>query len=85
MIVDWLLGLFQTVVGSIGDTLPSTDADPFQYVTTVLDNLGGLNYFLPISETFTVVVGVMVVFPLFAGVSLVLWVLAFLRGGSARG
>jgi hypothetical protein len=86
VILDALFGFLDGLVRFITAPLPSADSLPFvSNLALVLDNLGALNYFLPIAETFAVVVGVLLVFPLFMGVSLTLWVFAQLRGSSARG
>lgn len=73
--LTWLIGLFP-------------GADGFSYIghlETTLANLGALNYFLPIAETFTVVVAVFALFPVFLGVTLALWIAAQLRGSSSIG
>jgi hypothetical protein len=85
VIVDTLLGAFQTVVLWAVSGLPSAgDAGPFAGWNLVISNLGAMNYFLPIAELFAFVIGISVVFPALAGVTLLVWLVTFLRGGSAR-
>lgn len=83
MITDALLDLLEGLVAWIAGMLP-TD--------TVLgeQNLGfqifsGANYFFPVAELGTVLLGIMALGVPMAGVSLVLWLLVgVLRGGSAK-
>lgn len=86
MIVDWILDWFVTALNWLVGLFPEDTALGWvSYVETVLDNLGALNYFLPIAETFALVVGVFALFPVFLGVTLSLWVVAQLRGSSSNG
>lgn len=85
MIVDWLLDLLQAVLNFALSPLPSWSFDLQSKVNTIADNLGALNYFLPISETVGLVVTVMVFVPVLFGVNFALWVVMALRGGSSRG
>jgi hypothetical protein len=86
MIVEWLLDAIQAAIEFVLNLLPSGNEIPFiDNLNSLLSNLGAMNYFLPISETFNLVVGVFLVFPLLMGVSLSLWILAQVRGSSARG
>lgn len=85
MIVDLLMDFIQAVIEWALSPLPTHSIDWAGNLGMVINNLGSLNYFLPISETFAVVVGVMVLFPVFFGVNFALWCIALLRGGSSRG
>lgn len=87
MITDWFLSFLQAAVSFGVSPLPaSSTGDNFvSNFNIVLNNLGALNYFLPIAETFTAVVAIMFLFPIFMGVTLALWVFAQIRGSSARG
>lgn len=84
MITDLLFGFVQAgVTWSVGG-LPTVSGEPFAGWNAVVANLGAMNYFLPVSELFAFVIGISVVFPALAGVSLLVWLVALLRGGSAR-
>lgn len=86
MIIDFLFGLIEGLLTWLAGLFPSAPDLPWlDNLSTLLSNLGALNYFLPIAELVTVVAAVMLVFPFFAGTSLLLWILAQLRGSSARG
>lgn len=76
--LNWIVGLFPSEGSSGLDAIPGA----WEQVLGYLDDL---NYFLPIAETFVVVLGVFLVFPLLMGVTLSLWVLAQIRGSSSRG
>lgn len=84
MITDALLGFIESgITWSVGG-LPLASGQPFGAWSLVVDNLGAMNYFLPVAELFAFVIGVSVVFPALAGVSLLVWLVALIRGGSAR-
>lgn len=87
MIIDLLFAFFEAGLNIVLLPFPNSDAADgvFGHVETIAANLGALNYFLPIAETVTVVVAVIALFPIFLGVTLSLWVAAFLRGGSSVG
>lgn len=86
MLIDFWLGLVQAVLLGVAGLLPVAPVLPFlPSLVTLMEHLGALNYFLPIAELVTVVAGVMLVFPFFMGTSLMLWILAQLRGSSSRG
>lgn len=85
MIVDLLLGLIETVILWGLSPLPNHEIDFVDNLQLLVNNLGALNYFLPISETIAVVVGIMILFPVFFGVNFALWCIALIRGGSSRG
>lgn len=83
VITDFLLDVLQNVVNWVATLLP---------VDTVLgsQNLGfqifnGANYFFPLSEMGTVVLGIIALGLPLAGVSLVVWlVVGVIRGGSPK-
>lgn len=86
MIIDLILGFLEKALTGLASLFPTTPAlDWLRYFALALDNLGALNYYLPISEMVTAFVAVMLMFPFFAGTSLLLWILAQLRGSSSRG
>lgn len=85
MITDAILGFFQAVIVWAGGLLPTWD---ISVGTTgwgqALAHMSDLNYFLPIQEVFTVTLAAFLLFPAFMGVTLVVWLIALIRGGSAR-
>lgn len=85
MITDALISWFSTPLLWLAGLLPAAGADPMSNWSTVLAYMGDLNYFLPIGEVFAFTLGVFVVFPALAGVSLAAWLVAMIRGGSSRG
>lgn len=85
MIIEVLFDLFEAGITGLATLFPNDPVNLQQYIGIVSENLGALNYFLPIAEIFTLVVAVVVIFPLFAGVSLSLWIVAQLRGSSSVG
>jgi hypothetical protein len=85
VLVDWFFDLLQAGINLITAPLPADSTNVVGYIHTITDNLAALNYFLPIGETFAIVVAILFLFPIFFGVSLALWVLAQLRGSSSRG
>lgn len=85
MIVDIFFGMIQTIVGWIVAPFPTDSLNWLTHLSTIMSNLGAMNYFLPIAETVTVVVAIMALFPIFLGITLSLWVVAQLRGSSSVG
>lgn len=85
MIVDALLGWIEAAIGFVSGMFPESDVDVFANVRLIADNLGAMNYFLPIVETLVLVVAVFALFPVFLGVTLALWVASQLRGSSSVG
>lgn len=86
MITDAVLDFFQTGLLGILGLFPSGSNLPFvSYLTGLYGSLDDLNYFLPIVETFTLVIGVLALFPVFLGITLALWVVAQVRGSSSSG
>lgn len=84
MIVELLLDLIESVLTWLAGLFPTMVIDPgssFGFFA----HLGDMNYYLPIKEVFAFTVGAFLVFPLLAGVSLATWLIALIRGGSARG
>jgi len=85
MIIETLLDWLETAFNWIADLFPTTDFDPFSYVVDALQYVGDLNYFLPIGELAAAVLAVVILFPVFMGTTLFIWLVALVRGGSARG
>lgn len=86
MIIDAILGALQSALVWLAGLFPTAPGLPWaEHIDTVMVNLGALNYFLPIAELAAVFFAVLLVFPFFAGTSLLLWILAQLRGSSSRG
>lgn len=83
MITDFLLDLLEGLVGWVAGMLPTDSVVGSQ-------NLGfqifsGANYFFPVAELASVLLGVMALGLPMAGVSLVLWLLVgVVRGGSSK-
>lgn len=77
-VLDWWFGL----VGWLLDLLP-TDTSPVANIN--LSWITDMNYFLPISEMFGVFIGLVSLGGVFAGSSLIIWVLVgIIRGGNAK-
>lgn len=85
MLIEWLLDFFEAGFDFVAGFFPESFFDLGSYLAGALGYVGDLNYFLPIAELFAVFVAVVVLFPLFMGTSLLLWLVALLRGGSSRG
>lgn len=85
MILEWILDFLQAAAEWALSPLPDESGDMWQHVNTIAENLGALNYFLPIAETVALVVAVIALFPVFLGITLALWVVAQLRGSSSAG
>lgn len=85
MIIDFLLDLIEGAFNFIIGLWPTSSFNPVDLFGGVLQNIGALNYFLPISELVTALVGCVVIFPLFMGTTLLLYLVALIRGGSSRG
>lgn len=85
MIVDRLLDWLEDALVWLSEVFPQWDVPAFlDNWGLVTQNLGAMNYFLPISEVFTLVLSVFYVLPFFLGTSLILWIVSFIRGGSSR-
>lgn len=85
MIVEWLLDIIENGFIWITQFFPTSSFDPGAMFGGALSNLGALNYFLPIAELAAVVLAFALLFPFFMGTTLFLWLVALIRGGSARG
>ena len=85
MVTEALLDFIESAVAWMVGLFPTDSTDVWTYVNAIADNLGALNYFLPISETLVLVIAVFALFPIFLGVTLALWVAAQLRGSSSVG
>lgn len=85
MITEAILDAIQGFMHWLGGLLPTWDVEAvFDSWGLVTGNLAALNYYLPISELFAFVLSVIYLLPAFLGVSLTLWLAAFVRGGSSR-
>jgi hypothetical protein len=86
MILDYLIAWFFQLLSWILAPFPDQAGLPnvAGNLTTIMSNLGALNYFLPISETFAVVIACLLLFPLFFGISITTWIYAQIRGSSPR-
>ncbi len=84
MITDLLAAFVCTPLTWLGGVLPSTTFDPFANWALVNGHMADLNYYLPITELAIFTMSVSIVFPALAGVSLLVWLVAMIRGGSAR-
>ncbi|MFT4287434.1 hypothetical protein [Nocardioides sp.] len=85
MIVEWLMDVLQAGLLWVASLLPEDPWTVYESWSLVLAHMADLNYYLPISELFAFTIGAFVVFPAFAGVSLVLWLVGLIRGASVRG
>lgn len=85
MIIEWLLDAIEALIRWLAGLFPTWNPDALDGFSSVLSHVGDLNYFLPIAEVFGVVVGAFMLFPALMGVSLAVWLVALIRGGSARG
>lgn len=85
MIVEWLLDFLEAGFNLIVGLFPVTDFNPVTMFVNAVPFLGSLNYFIPISELLSTTVAFLVLGGPFMIVSLGVWILAFIRGGSARG
>lgn len=84
MIIDFLLDLIQGAFNFVIGFFPDTTFNPVTLFGGALAHLGDLNYFLPIAELASVVLAFVFLFPAFMGVTLFLWLVALIRGGSSR-
>lgn len=85
MIVEWFTSWIVTAIEWVAGFLPEWSPDMLDGWQMVLDHLTDLNYFLPIAEVFSVTLAAFLIFPALMGASLLVWLLALLRGGSSRG
>jgi hypothetical protein len=77
-VLDWWFGLCNWLL----DFLPD---DPNPASTIDLSWLTNMNYFLPLSEMFQVFIAMFSLGGVFAGSSLIIWVLVgIIRGGNAK-
>lgn len=85
MVIEWLLDFFEAGFNFIVGLFPTNVPNPVELFGGALGYLGDLNYFLPITELAAAVIGVIIIAPLFLGVTLSTWLIALIRGGSSRG
>lgn len=81
ILLDLIEGAFMFVIGFF----PTVSFNPVTAFGGALAHVGDLNYFIPIAELAAVILAAVVVFPMFMGVTLFLWLVALIRGGNARG
>lgn len=84
MITDTVLGWIASLVEAAARLMPSWTPN-IPSAAPLARWLSDVNYFLPIGEVFTVVLGALVLGMPLILVTLALWVVALVRGGSARG
>lgn len=85
MILELILDMLEQLIMWLAALFPTGVVDPGNGFGSFLGHIADLNYYLPIAEVFTFTLGAFVVFPALAGVSLAVWLVALIRGGSARG
>lgn len=85
MIVDFLLDFIEGGFNLVIGLFPVTSFNPVETFGNMLGLLGELNYFIPISELIGAVVAFLVLGIPFIPVTIGVWIVAFIRGGSARG
>lgn len=84
VIIDLLVGWIVTGFGWLVNLLPGSDID-LPVVAAAWGQLSALNYFLPISETVSVVVAAMALGPAFLAYSLAQWItVGVIRGGASK-
>lgn len=83
VITDFLLDLLQTLVTWFAGLLPTDNV--FGTANLGFQIFSGANYFFPLAELGTVILGVIALGLPLAGVSIILWLLVgVLRGGSPK-
>lgn len=85
MIIEWLLDFVEGGFNLIVGLFPQTTFNPVASLQSAFPALGGLNYFLPIGEMVNAVVAFLVLGAPFMLASIVVWIVSFIRGSSARG
>ena len=85
MVFDWILDRLEALLTWFAGVLPDvTVSDAWGGFSSLLSQLTALNYWLPISKVATFVGAIFLLVPVLLGGSLVAWLVAFIRGGSAR-
>lgn len=84
MITDALLSFVLGLLDFLAGLFPEVDFDPVELLMDALSHLADLNYYLPISEMVAVFVTFLLVVPVLAGTTLLVWGVSFLRGANAR-
>lgn len=86
MIIEALLDFIEAGFNFIMGLFPSGVFDPFASLADALGGvLSGVNYWFPLAELLALFVGFVAVMVPLAGVNLVVWLVALIRGGSSRG
>jgi hypothetical protein len=76
----------ESLVTFLSGLFPTTNlTDPSSGWPQVLGNLAAINYFLPVSELFAFTLAFFAGLVPLVTVTIVVWIAAFIRGGSARG
>lgn len=84
MITDALLTLIFGLLELILSVFPTVAFNPVDLLEDAFGYLDDLNYFLPIAELAAVFVTFAIIVPAMLGVTLTVWLVALIRGGSAR-
>jgi hypothetical protein len=84
MVIEWLLDFIEGGFNLLVGLFPVSTFNPVTSLGSMLGAVGGLNYFLPISEMVGAVVAFLLLGIPFMAVTLGVWIVAFIRGGSAR-
>lgn len=85
MIFEWLMDAIETLLVWLAGVLPDVSIEgAWSGFDSLLTQLTALNYWLPISELAVFVGGIFLLVPVLLGGSLLAWLVAFIRGGSAR-
>lgn len=85
MIFDWIMDALESLLTWFAGVLPDVSVSgAWTGFESLLGQLTALNYWLPISELAVFVGGVFLLVPVLLGGSLLAWLVAFIRGGSAR-
>lgn len=84
MIIEWLLDSVEALLAWVATLFPVSSWNPTSAFQSAFNVLGGANYFFPVAELATLVVGFLVLGIPFAAVTLTLWVVGIVRGASVR-
>ncbi len=85
MVIEWLLDFIEGGFNLIVGLFPVTDFNPVALLGSALSMIGGLNYFMPIGELVGLFVAFMALGAPFLVTTVVVWIVSFIRGSSARG
>lgn len=85
MIIEWLLDLIEGALTFVVGLFPEVSFNPVDWFAGALGVLGDANYFFPFAELAALVVAFLALGAGFIVVSIALWILALIRGGSSVG